>query len=383
MTGTATTDSFGIQLKYSEGGVEGVRVLITGAAGFLGSHLVDALLQEGNHVVGYDRLSTGFLTFLETPLGRNGGPPNPGFQFVQGDIHEEAKLADCLQGCHVAFHLAAHADVRGGIRERGVDIQENFLGTQRVLEAMRLADVPRLVYASSAVVYGEPDQIPTPENYRGSQTSLYGASKQAAEALIEAYATYYGFSVHTFRLVSLLGERYTHGVVFDFVKKLRADPTRLEILGNGHQKKSYLYVKDAVQGMLLSLQALRPRKGEVQAFNLGHRDALEVRQVADVICEEMGLEGTEYQCTGGPRGWAGDSPLVLLDLRKMESLGWAPTLSVEEAIRRTTRYLLDHPALLAHRPAGGRLPSGEDHGPATPAPSRVEGSDPPLGSVPS
>ena len=327
-----------------------MRAFVTGGAGFIGSHLVDALLGEGHEVTVYDRLSTGTTQFLEGPLGLNGAPRNPKLHLVKGDILDEALLQSSMMGHDAAFHLAANADVRGGVQRRRVDFEQNTVGTQNVLEAMHASRIRELVFTSSAVVYGEPKIFPTPEEYKGTQTSLYGASKLAAESAIEAYAHYDGARAQIFRFVSLMGERYTHGVVFDFVYKLRQDPHELEILGDGKQEKSYLYVNDAVAAMLRAREAGQDRPaGEVQTYNLGHRETMEARAVADVVCDELGLEDVRYRFTGGKRGWPGDSPVVLLDTRKIEGLGWRPTLSVEEGIRRTVRYLQGHPELLERR----------------------------------
>jgi UDP-glucose 4-epimerase len=326
-----------------------MRALVTGGAGFIGSHLVDALLGRGYEVVAYDRLSTGSLKFIEGPLGLNGNRKNPNFSLVKGDIKDTRPLIAAMKGSDVVFHLAANADVRGGMAKRDIDLQENVVGTHSVLEAARETGVKKVIFTSSAVIYGEPDVIPTPESYRGPQTSLYGASKLAAEAFLEAYTSYYGFESYVFRFVSLMGERYTHGVVFDFVTKLRKDPKALEILGDGSQKKSYLYVKDAISGILQSVDKNGSSKGKVEAYNLGHSDVLTAKGVADLVCREMKLDGVKYNYTGGQRGWPGDSPIVLLDTSKISKLGWKPALSVEDAIKRTVSYLVSHPDVLAHK----------------------------------
>lgn len=327
-----------------------MKAFVTGGAGFIGSHLVDALLDLGHEVTVYDRLSTGSTQFLEGPLGLNGTPRNPKLQLVRGDILDESLLQSAMAGHDAVFHLAANADVRGGVQRRRVDFEQNTVGTQNVLEAMHANRVHDMVFTSSAVVYGEPKRFPTPEDYKGTQTSLYGASKLAAESAIEAYAHYDGGRAQVFRFVSLMGERYTHGVVFDFVNKLRQNPHELEILGDGRQQKSYLYVIDAVQAMLRAqFVGQELPQGEVQVYNLGHRETMEARGVADVVCDELGLDGVQYRFTGGRRGWPGDSPVVLLDTGKIEGIGWRPSLSVEDGLRRTVRYLREHPELLDRR----------------------------------
>ena len=333
-----------------------MRFLVTGGAGFLGSHLVDKLLMDGHAVTCLDSLITSPRTVLDDRMQYLNGLAQGMFRMVRADVNSLDGAALELKDVDVVCHLAANADVRGGVRNPTLDVRQNLLGTMNVLEAMRKFDVANLIFTSSAVIYGEPTVIPTPEDYHGSQTSSYGASKLAAEALIEAYSNYYGLRAQVFRLVSLIGERYSHGVVFDFVKKLQADPRILEILGDGHQRKSYLYVKDAVEGLTLPLTASPARPGKVEVFNLGHQETLEATTVADIVCREMGLRGTTYRFTGGNRGWAGDSPLVLLDTRRIRRLGWTPRVRVEEGIVRTVHYLLEHPQLLEERPAGGPVP---------------------------
>jgi UDP-glucose 4-epimerase len=343
-------------LKYKANAKSIVKFLVTGGTGFLGSHLVDRLLEDQNQVVSVDSFITSSRTVLSEQLHELPRQNPSRFRLLRADVNRLDGVASEFEGVDVVCHLAANADVRGGIRDPTLDVKQNLLGTMNVLEAMRRFDVPTLIFSSSAVIYGEPTVVPTPESYRGPQTSSYGASKLAAEALIEAYSCYYGFEALVFRLVSLIGERYTHGVVFDFVQKLQADPRILEILGDGHQRKSYLYVKDAVAGMTLALERARPNGGKVEAFNLGHHETLEATQVANIVCREMGISGASYRFTGGSRGWVGDAPLVLLDTQRIRSLGWAPTVSVETAISRTVRYLLEHPHALQERSAGGPLP---------------------------
>lgn len=326
-----------------------MRALVTGGAGFVGSHITDALLARGHEVTVYDRLTTGTTKFLEVPLGLGGNPRNGHLSLVKGDILTRTLLSKTMRGHDTVFHVAANADVRGGVINREIDLEQNAVGTHSVLEAVRQNDVRRIVFTSSAVVYGEPTVIPTPEDYHGLQTSLYGASKLAAEALIEAYVHYYGIEAETFRFVSLIGERYTHGVVFDFVNKLKANPHTLEILGDGNQRKSYLHVVDAVSGILCAFDHHASDKGKVNVYNLGHTEAMDVKRLADVVCDEMGIRGVSYKFTGGTRGWLGDSPLVILDTHKIMGLGWRPSMTVEQGIRRTVRYLMDNPEMLVRR----------------------------------
>ena len=314
--------------------------LVTGAAGFVGSHVVDRLLAEGVAVTGYDNFSTGQENFLQHLRG------NPRFRLVRGDILDEASLQAAMTGADFVFHLAANADVRSGQANPRIDLEQNTVGTHRVLEAMRKTGVRRIAFTSSATVYGEPEIFPTPEDCPLIQTSTYGASKAAAEQFIEAYAEFYDFRAWIFRFVSFLGERYPHGVVFDFLKKLRANPAEMEILGDGTQRKSYLHVEDALNGFFT---AIGKADGAKNIFNVGNDEYLDVARVAGIVCECAGLSGVRYRFTGGVRGWKGDSPFVHLDTVRLQKLGWRPRVNIPEAIRRTVAYLQANPWLLEAR----------------------------------
>jgi len=317
-----------------------MKTFVTGGAGFIGSHLVDRLLDRGDEVVVYDDLSTGHELFLEHARTR------AGFALVRGDVLDAERLRHAMRGADLVCHLQANADVRGGPDDPRRDLSQNIVATFGVLEAARDARVASLLFASSAVVYGEPAVFPTPEHVELIQTSTYGASKLAGEALLQAFSEYYGMRAFVFRFVSFIGERYTHGVVFDFVRKLRANPRELEILGDGKQRKSYLHVADGVAGMLHALDHAGAR---VNLFNLGHDEVLNVLAVADIVCAELGLSGVTYRLTGGVRGWKGDAPFVLLDTGRIKALGWRATTPIEDGIRRTVRYLVAHPELLDRR----------------------------------
>jgi UDP-glucose 4-epimerase len=314
------------------------RALVTGGAGFIGSHIVERLVNEGVDVTVYDNLSSGFEKHLKEFGSR--------VRFIKGDILETARLTRAMEGCDTVFHLAANADVRGGVENTLIDLHQNVLGTHSVLEAIKHTGGKTLAFASSATVYGEPDTFPTPESSELVQTSVYGASKASGEAYIQAYSEYYEIRTFSFRFVSWIGERYSHGVIYDFVKKLFANSTELEILGDGKQKKSYLYVKDGVSGIFSALEHSRDRKN---TFNLGHDSWIPVVRVADIICEEMGLANVSYSFTGGERGWIGDSPFVHLDTARLNALGWKPRTSIEDGVRSTVRYLLNNPEIFQKR----------------------------------
>ena len=320
-----------------------MKALVTGGAGFIGSHIVDELIRRDYDVVVYDDLSTGFERHLES------GSAHDRLQLVIGDILDYPKLVHSMKDVELVFHLAANADVRGGKAKTRVDLQQNIIGTHNVLEAVRMNEIPELVFTSSATVYGEPDVFPTPETYAPLQTSLYGASKLAAEAMIQAYSEYFGTRSYMFRFVSWIGERYSHGVVYDFIRKLKSNPKELEILGDGAQRKSYLHVQDGIRGIFLALEKIHEPK---VVLNLGHEDFMNVTRLASIVVEEMGLKDVEFRYTGGSRGWIGDSPFVHLDITKIRSAGFEPQVSIEEGIRRTARYLLKNDWLLQSRLVG-------------------------------
>jgi UDP-glucose 4-epimerase len=305
-------------------------VIVTGCAGFIGSTLVDRLLAEGHRVVGVDNLSTGQLRFLRSALR------HPSFRLEEIDLLDLAGLKRAFKGGKVVFHLAANADIRFGTQHPGRDLEQNTFATFHVLEAMRANGISNLAFSSTGSVYGEATMIPTPENAPFPvQTSLYSASKSACEGLITAYCEGFGFRSCIFRFVSILGERYTHGHVFDFYRKLRADPTRLEVLGNGRQRKSYLHVQDCVDAMLL---AMARATDKVNILNLGVDGYCEVNDSIGWICEELQVE-PELVYAGGERGWIGDNPFIFLDTTRIRALGWKPRLDIREGVLRTVRFL--------------------------------------------
>ena len=317
-----------------------MRAFVTGGAGFIGSHLVDRLLKDGHTVVTYDNLSTGQGRFLEHAIG------HPRFQLLRGDVLDRTSLTAAMPGTDVVFHLAANADVRYGTACPDRDFQQNAVATFNVLEAMRAAGVERVVFSSSGSVYGEPAVFPTPEEAPFPlQTSLYGASKVAAEALIQAYCEGFGFQAYIFRFVSILGERYSHGHVFDFYKQLREHPGELRVLGDGHQRKSYLYIEDCLDAIFCALERADAR---VNIFNLGTDAYCQVNESVAWITAELGLTPS-LSYTGGERGWIGDSPFIFLDCRRIRSLGWQPQLSIKEGVCRTLRYLQRNAWLLDAR----------------------------------
>ena len=317
-----------------------MRAFITGGAGFIGSTLADRLLAAGHEVTAYENFSSGQRSFVTAALS------NPRYRLVEGDLLDEQKLRSALRGHDFVFHLAANADIKEGLNHPRRDLEQNTIATHNVLEAMRGAAIRQVVFSSTGSVYGEPEIFPTPETCPfPTQTSLYAASKLAGEALVSAYATGYGFSAWIFRFVSILGERYTHGHVFDFYRQLRRDPKRLRILGNGLQRKSYLYVQDCIDAMLHAIDRTGPG---LHIFNLGTDEYVTVNQSVAVITRFLGLE-PELTYSGGERGWVGDSPFIFLDTRKIRGTGWLPKLTIAESVERTIAWLVKNPEMLERR----------------------------------
>ena len=318
-----------------------MRVLVTGAAGFIGSNLVDRLVSLGHEVVGLDDFSTGQRRFLDLALA------HPRFRLIEGSTLDAAALERAMAGCDIVFHLAANADVRFGTEHPRKDLEQNTIATFTVVEAMRAAGVRRIAFSSTGSIYGDATQIPTPEDAPFPvQTSLYGASKLAGEGLIAAYCEGFGFEGYIFRFVSILGERYSHGHVFDFYRSLRRDPGRLRVLGNGRQRKSYLYVGDCIDAILMVVERVHGARAHV--FNLGTEEYCEVNQSIGWITAHLGL-APALDYTGGDRGWIGDSPFIFLDTAKVRALGWAPRLTIKDGIIRTLEYLQSNPWLFEAR----------------------------------
>lgn len=321
------------------------KALVTGAAGFVASNLVDHLLESGWTVVGLDNFSSGQKEFLVD------AQKNSRFKLITGDVLDRKALDEGVAGCDWVFHFAANADVRFGLNHPFRDLEQNTIATYHVLEAMRAQNVKNIAFSSTSAMYGEAEVIPTPENCPlPVQTSLYGASKLGAEGLISSYAEGFGFNGCVFRFASVVGKRYTHGHVFDFYKKLKANPQELEILGDGTQKKSYLDVKDCIRGIMTAClegqkRYERPRYG---VFNLGSSSYCQVTESAGWISSEMGLS-PKFKYTGGRQGWVGDNPFIFLDIKKAQSLGWDTTMNIEQAIRGTVRWIAQNEWILERR----------------------------------
>tara|TARA_Y100000589_G_scaffold148070_1_gene141565 strand:+ start:918 stop:1865 length:948 start_codon:yes stop_codon:yes gene_type:complete len=303
-------------------------ILVTGGAGFIGSNLVKELLNDNeNRVFVFDNLSTGRIENLPEK--------NPSLSFFNIDLLSNFEDWPSIENLGCIYHLSANADVRGGVKDRETDLKQNVLVTKAVCDYAKTNNCKHLVFSSTAAVYGEPEIFPTPESSVLKQTSIYGASKLACEAFIQAYSEYSDFKSSIFRFVSWIGPKYSHGVIYDFYNKLIENPYELEILGDGEQKKSFLDVSDGVRGIL----ELTKHEKNSEIFNLGHTEIMNITQLAKIVCAYLELKNTKYKYTGTKRGWIGDSPLVHLDISKAKSYGWAPKVSIKNGIINTLDYL--------------------------------------------
>ena len=311
-----------------------MRALVTGGAGFIGSHLIDRLIGRGDEVVVLDNFSSGHATFLSHH------EPSGLLTVVNGDICNPEDVAAAMSlNIDCVFHLAANPDIRLGTRITNTDLNQGTVATYNILEAMRIAGVKKIAFASSSVVYGEDAPLPTPENHGPCMPiSLYGASKQAGEGLISSWVGTFGLQAWIFRFANIIGARGTHGVIFDFIHKLKNDPTRLEVLGNGLQEKSYMEVGDCVDAIL---HVMASTNEPLYLYNLGSHDTASVRRIAEIVVEVTGCHDAKIEYTGGDRGWAGDIPRARLAIEKMLESGFDVSMNSEEAIRHTASVLLE------------------------------------------
>jgi len=320
--------------RWTQGGGGSRRYmdLVTGGAGFIGSHLVDALVEQGKEVRVMDNFSSGKEEFLSHHEGSGS------VEVCRGDLLDREAVITAMEGIETVHHLAANPDIRLGTEVTDTDLRQGTMATYNVLEAMRVSEVGRISFASSSAVYGEAEVMPTPEDYGPVMPiSLYGASKLASEALITAWAGTFGAQGYIHRFANIVGPRGTHGVIFDFIHKLKRDPARLEVLGDGNQEKSYMSAHDCVKSMLHVIDL--GEEGPV-LNNLGTGDTCSVSRIAEIVIEESGLEGVSIDYTGGRRGWAGDVPKTYLDVTKLLGTGFEPTAMSEQAVRDTARVLI-------------------------------------------
>ena len=312
------------------------KIFVTGGAGFIGSHMVDRLCKDEKEVVVFDNLSSGKIENIKKWLKKSN------FNFVHEDLLKPASILKPLSECETVFHLAANPEVRVGTTDPKVHYEQNMTATFNLLEAVRkVGCIKNFVFTSSSTVYGDAEEIPTPEDYAPLKPiSIYGASKLASEALIMSYAYTYGFNAIIYRLANIIGPRAQHGVIYDFVNKLTKNQKQLEILGDGTQRKSYLYIDDCIDAMLTGMNHLH---GRVEIYNVGSEDQVNVKVIADIVCQEMGLRDVEYVYTGGVdggRGWKGDVKVMLLSIEKIKELGWKPKLSSRQAVQKTVKAIL-------------------------------------------
>lgn len=307
-----------------------MKCIVTGGAGFIGSHLTDLLVASGCEVVVIDSMAAGRMENLKNVEGK--------ITFVKCDLLDDG-WQEQFKGADRVYHIAADPDVRGSARKSREVYENNVTATVRVLEAMKEYDVKEIVFTSTSTVYGEASVIPTPETYSPMvPISIYAASKLACEAMISAYAATYGWHAWVYRFANIIGARSTHGVIYDFVQKLRANPKELEILGDGTQAKSYLSVGECVNAVVF---APTISHDTFNFFNIGSEDWVTVKRIAELVVEEMGLSGVSFKFTGGDRGWVGDVPKMQLSVDKLKSFGWNPKSSSEDAVRAAIRATLE------------------------------------------
>lgn len=311
-----------------------MKAFVTGGAGFIGSHIVDKLI-DAHDVTVYDNLSSGKLKFIMHHLNNN----KKNFNFFNADLLDSEKLKKVIKGHDFVFHIAANPDIRYGIGHTDTDLKQGTIATFNVLEAMRANDIKNIVFSSSSVVYGEATVLPTSEDYGHLiPISLYGASKLACEGLITSYCHTFDMNSWIFRFANIVGNRGTHGILVDFIAKLKKNPHELEILGDGRQKKSYLLVEECIDAIFYVIEN---SKNKVNIFNIGCKDQVSVSRIAEIVVEESALKDVEFKYTGGDRGWKGDVPRMMLDVSKINQLGWKAKYTSEEAVRKAVRWLIN------------------------------------------
>lgn len=308
------------------------KIIVTGGAGFIGSHIVDKLLFHNNEVTVIDNLSSGRMEFIEKYL------KNPKFKFIKLDILDLEKLKKAICGADIIYHLAANPDVRLGAENTKIHLEQNIVATYNLLEAMRANKQQNIVFTSTSTVYGEASVIPTPENYGPLvPISLYGASKLACEALITSYCHTFDMKSWIFRFANIVGERSTHGIIVDFINKLKNNPNSLEILGDGQQRKSYLHVSDCLEAILFAVENSNEM---ANIFNIGSNDTINSTEIGEIVVSEMGLKDVAFSYTGGKRGWRGDVPRMLLSIEKLQKLGWKPVHNSKSSVIAAVRTTL-------------------------------------------
>lgn len=309
-----------------------MKCFITGGAGFIGSNLVDRLIREGHSVTIYDNFSSGREEFIKHHY------KNPLFKCMKGDLLDKDKLVNSIKGHDIIFHFAANPDIAKGMVETDLDLRLGIIATYNIVEAMRINGIMKIAYSSGSGVYGDVGLIATPESFGPLlPISMYGASKLGAEGIISAFCNMFDIQAHVFRFANVVGGRQTHGVGYDFIKKLKKDPSILEILGDGSQSKSYIHISDVIDAMLF---AIKNSNDKVNLFNIATDDYITVNEIAKIVVEEMGLKDVKFRYKGGKRGWKGDVPIVRFDLKKIHNLGWKAKYNSGEAFRLSIKTLL-------------------------------------------
>jgi len=314
--------------------IDNKKILVTGGAGFIGSHLTDRLIRsKKNYVTVYDNLSSGKKGFIAHHLTK------PNFKFIKADLLDFRKLKKEIKNHNIVFHLSANPDIQRGIKNTKLDLEQETIATYNVLEAMRQNNIKKIIFASSSAIYGEAFNKLIKEDYGPIlPISLYGAGKAGSEALISAFCGTFNFQAWIFRFANVVGNRATHGVILDFINKLKKNPKELEILGNGKQVKPYIWVGDCVDGIL---HGLRKSKNQINVFNLGVNDSVCVNNIAKMVVKEMDLRNVKFNYTGGDRGWPGDIPRFRYNISKMKKLGWQAKYNSQEAVRKTIQFLIE------------------------------------------
>ncbi|UCH71555.1 MAG: NAD-dependent epimerase/dehydratase family protein [Thermoplasmatales archaeon] len=310
-----------------------MKTFVTGGAGFIGSHLVDRLIDDGNTVTAYDNLSSGNKKFLEHLM------KNDKFDFIEADLLDTERVKKEIKNHDVVFHISANPFVRLGEKDTKLDLEQGAIVTHNILESMRVNNIKKIVFSSSSVVYAETPPMALPETYGPTlPISLYGAGKLASEGLISAFCGTFGFQTWIYRFANVVGSRSTHGVIIDFINKLKKNSDELEILGDGKQQKPYLHVSDVVNGII---HGFNHSHDQLNLFNLGCDSNTTVTKIAKIVVKEMGLKNVKFVYTGGKRGWKGDVPRFQLDSSKINKLGWKASYTSDEAIRKAIREILD------------------------------------------
>lgn len=316
-----------------------MKAIITGGAGFIGSHMVDKLINQGDQVTIIDNLSSGKIENIKQWLN------SPMLNFVKADLKEPANWIEHFKDIDVMYHFAANPEVQVSFTNPEIHYRENLESTFNVLEACRKKKVQLIVFPSTSTVYGEPKIMPTPETYSPLEPiSIYGSVKLACEILLQTYTKLYPIRALVLRYANIMGTRSRHGVLFDFISKLKANKKQLEVLGDGTQRKSYLYLEDVVDATIAAQETFERRNGLYDLYNVGSEDQVDVREIANIVVEEMGLKNVEYvfrSTAKDGRGWPGDVKTMLLDISKIKTeTGWKPKYNSEQVVRKSVEKLL-------------------------------------------